>query len=180
MKRLISQLAALSTFVCRKAVQEPSESTQWFSYLADYDSCPGSTVLNMSLKKTAPLRDYTKLIVTGVHCTPEDKGLPNVEDLDFLNELAEKRLILIRKMTQAIHVGTFTLQGERLDYIYVKNSTGIDSLLKKFHKQHAPRMKSYTNIKDDPKWEAYLDFLYPNEATRQFYKDELKKLGIYN
>jgi hypothetical protein len=153
-------------------------SDKWFTYLADYDSYPGSIVVNMALKKTAPFKDYPKLIVTGVHYVPKEKGLPKFEDLDYLNTLSEKRLNLIRQKTKVIFAGSFTYKGERLDYIYVKDATGIAALLKEFYKRHAANVETYTNIKDDSAWEAYLDFLYPNKATRQFFKDELKKLGI--
>jgi hypothetical protein len=150
----------------------------WWTYLADYDGRPGSVLLNLSLKERAPITDFQQLIVTGVSYTPSSaEGLPDSKEIDWLNALGDKRLKIITQLTPSILAGTFTHNGERLDYIYVRTNAGVENSLKKFYQDNCPDRKPYINLKDDPKWQAYLEFLFPNEQTIQFNRHELIKIG---
>ena len=152
----------------------------WWTYLADYDGSPGSIFLDMSLKSSAPMSGYPKLIVTGVSypSRSDSSGLPDVAQLDTLNTISDKRLALIEQKCNAVYVGSFTHKGERLDYIYVADPDGIEDALRNFYSTECPTRKPYINVKDDPRWQAYSDFLYPNARTIAFYRDELVKFGI--
>ena len=151
----------------------------WWAYLADYDGHPGSTLVNLGLKPHAPMRDQSTLLVTGVgyQSAPENLGLPDATELDFLNRLSTKRLTLLADRSQVIFVGSFTHKNERLDYIYIANPAGLEAILRDFHQTECPTRSSCINVKSDPHWEAYLDFLYPNAQTMQYYRAELQKLG---
>lgn len=148
----------------------------WWSYLANYEKGAGSTVVNLELKKRCPEPKFRYLVVTGVSYT-SSKELPDGQELDKLNAISSKRLKFMQEHTSSILAGTFTHDSERLDYIYVSNTSGIENALKEFYKQNCPDRKTYINVKDDAKWEAYLDFLFPNEQTIKFYREELVKIG---
>ena len=151
----------------------------WWSYLADYDGLPGSTLVNLALKTRAPMHDRSTLLVTGVsyESTPKDSGLPDAAELEFLNRLSDKRLTLVAAHSTAFFVGSFTHKNERLDYIYVADAAGLETALRDFYKTECPARRPYINIKNDSRWEAYLDFLYPNAQIIEHYRAELLKLG---
>jgi uncharacterized protein (TIGR01619 family) len=150
----------------------------WWAYLADYDGRPGSIIVNLALKERAPVADYQRLIVTGVnYASPDTNGLPSSSELDFLNVLAEKRLKIINQLTPSMFAGAFTHNGELLDYIYVRDTKGVEEVLKKFYQDSCPDRKQYINLKEDSKWEAYFEFLFPNAQTIEFHRQELTQIG---
>ena len=148
------------------------KSEQWWTYLADYEGFPGSTVVDLGLKSRAPIPDLPTLLVTGVsyESSPEHSELPTVDELSFLNKLSEKGLALIASKSKSVDAGTFTHKNQRLDYIYIADSTGLESMLRDFYKTECPDRRPYISLKSDPRWEAYLNFLFPNQQTIDFYR----------
>ena len=176
----IKTLALAGTILLMNSCGQGPQADFWWTYLAEFEGRPGSIVINLGLKESAPVADCQKLIVTGVtYKSADTNGLPDAKELDALNELSEKRLIIVKQLTPYIYAGAFTHKGERLDYIYVKSTTGIEEALKKFHQDASPDRKSYVNVKDDPQWEAYSKFLFPNEQTIAFHRQELVRSGYF-
>ena len=154
---------------------QPIASDQWWSYLASYDAGPGSIRVNLALRKLAPLADYSYLVVTGpTYASSQRQGLPEVADLDRLNYLQEQAVAAIAEQSPYVYAGTFTHNFEQLHYVYVKSPSGISQALSELYRQRCPDCKTYTNIKQDPQWSAYSDFLFPNQATREHYGLQLK------
>ncbi len=156
---------------------ESMKSEQWWTYLADYDGFPGSTVVDLGLKPQAPVPGLPTVLVTGVsyESSPESSGLPTPDELIFLTKLSAKRLALIASKSKAVFAGTFTHKSERLDYIYISDSTGLESILRDFYKTECPDRRPYINLKSDPRWEAYLSFLFPNQQAIDFYRAESER-----
>jgi hypothetical protein len=183
-KYTVLVLLAATAFACTRdsGSQTPvaSNTALWWTYLADYDGLPGSTVVNLGLKSRAPLSGYATLVVTGVtyEAPPERSGLPTDDELDFLNQLSEKRLTLIAQSTEAILAGSFTHKNERLDYVYVRDAGGLQERLTAFYDTAAPNRRPYINVIQDADWEGYLSFLYPNQQTLQHYRSVLQALGV--
>jgi hypothetical protein len=183
MKYVFLALLAFAVQSCERAplsrAAQPIKTELWWSYLADYDGLPGSTLVNLALKPRPPIHDHATLLVTGVsyESAPKDSGLPDAAELDFLNRLSDKRLTLVAAHSKALFVGSFTHKNERLDYIYVSDAAGLETALRDFYQTECPTRRPYINVKSDPHWEAYLDFLYPNAQTIQHYRAELQKLG---
>jgi len=176
----IKTLALAGTILLVNSCGKGPQADLWWAYLAEFEGRPGSIVINLGLKERAPVADYQKLIVTGVTYTSADtNGLPDAKELDALNALSEKRLIIVKQLTPYIYAGAFTHNGERLDYIYVKHTTGIEDALKKFYQNAGPDRKPCINVKDDPQWEAYSKFLFPNEQTIAFCRQELVRIGYF-
>lgn len=149
---------------------EPYASADWWSYLAAYDAVPGSILLDMKLRKIAPVRGFTHLVVTGVTYTSTQKnGLPDASDLDRLNEISSGVVAAIAAKTSSIHAGTFTHDFKQLNYIYVPNVDGIAEVVEYFYSQRCPGCKTYTSLKNDASWSAYQEFLFPNKTTLKHY-----------
>lgn len=143
---------------------------QWWTYLASYAEGPGSIRVDLALKKQAPLTDYQFVVVTGTTYTSSGKqGLPEVEDLERLNNLNTKVIATIGSKSPFVYAGTFTQNFEQLHYVYVKNIVGVEDALNNLYREACPQCKTYTKIKQDSTWSAYLAFLYPNQATRDHY-----------
>jgi Fe-S cluster biogenesis protein NfuA len=103
--------------------------------------------------------------VTGTrYTTRHANGLPELADLHRLNVLTEKVVRAIEAVSPAIYAGTFTHNGEQLHYVYVKNPAGIEDALKVAYRDACSGCQTSTILKDDASWEAYLKFLYPNQA----------------
>ncbi len=183
MKYVLLTLLAVAVQSCERtpsARTSPTMKTElWWSYLADYDGLPGSTLVNLALKARAPMHDHSTLLVTGVRyeSPPNRSGLPDAAELESLDRLSDKRRTLVTGRSTAVFVGSFTHKNERLDYFYVADAAVLETALRDFYKAECPGRRPYINIKSDPRWEAYLDFLYPNAQTIEHYRAELLKLG---
>jgi hypothetical protein len=160
-------LATMSTFV--------QGSERWWSYLASYDAGPGSILVDLSLSKRAPVSEYPFVVVTGTtYASTERQGLPEESDTNRLKELHERIVAAIAKQSPYIDAGTFTYNFEQLHYVYVKDPAGISQALADLYRTQCPDCKTYTNIKRDPTWAAYLEFLFPNQSTREHYGLQVK------
>ena len=149
----------------------------WWNYIAQYDKLPGTTLVNMALHEQAPNANYPYVVVTGIgYQTTRADRLPDAKDLDDLQSVDNRLIDVVAAVTPFIWAGTFTNDGQRLQYIYVKNPAGVESALQKFYATSCKNCKPYIHVKEDRNWEAYSDFLYPNQAVRNANKDELARL----
>jgi len=148
------------------------QKENWDVYMAQYEKGPGSTVLDMSLKESSNKDHFRFLLVAGVKFNDCDQdGLPTEKQFPILYSISDSVKTVIDKNKTNILAGTFTYQCERSDYYYISDTINIRELLLKLNTE---RFKNFTftiRIKEDPKWEAYLKFLYPNDETLEFMSD---------
>ena len=151
----------------------------WWSYLADYDGMPGSILTDLALKTRAPVHGFPIIVVTGIsyQSRSDSSGLPDPSEFEFLERLGTKRLNVIAAHCPAILAGSFTHKNERLDYIYVVDAAGLEAELRSFYQTECATRQFYINVKNDPEWKDYLEFLYPNVQTVEYYRRDLIKLG---
>ena len=169
MNRLFISLMLITTSTVMASAQT-AMNEQWWSYLAAYESGPGSIRLNLALHKQAPIANYPYLVVTGpTYTSTQRQGLPDGSDIDTLNAIQEQVVATIAKQTPLIYAGTFTHNFEQLHYVYVKNPSGLSTVLNELYREACKECKTYTNIKQDSSWSAYFDFLFPNRSTRDYY-----------
>jgi hypothetical protein len=155
------------------------DEDHWEVYLAQYEKGAGSTLVNMSLKELAPIQTYPFLLKAGVRlakCTPE--GLPTKEEWDALHSISDKIKSTIEGLKQNKSAGTFSYQCSRMDYYYIKDTGNIRRYLEEAFKTNFPKYEYVIEIKNDPNWEAYLTFLYPNEETREYIGNEKVVLSL--
>jgi len=165
-------LAALLLFVVPIAAF-CQEKANWDVYLASYEDGPGSTVLNMNLISEAPKATLPFVVITGVTYTACDEdGFPVKSEFDNLYAISDKINALLASVTKMEHVGSFTQRCERLEYIYVRDTSNIRAKLVELYKSKFKSYKYYINIEDDKDWQAYREFLYPNEETLEYMSNE--------
>jgi hypothetical protein len=164
-------LGASLFLACAVTHAQSSPKPDWWNYLASYEAGrPGSIRVDLALRKVAPVEGYSHVIVTGVSYTTTQKdGLPDAKDLDRLNKISNAVVAAVAKKTPSMFAGTFTHNFEQLNYIYVRNADGLEKVVENVYAKLCAGCKTSTNIKSDPTWSAYRDFLFPNEATRTHY-----------
>lgn len=140
--------------------------------MARYPKGPGSTMLNMQLKREAPLKAFPYLLKTGVafkDCT--DEGMPTQAMFSTLYIIADSvKSVLAGRST--IPAGTFTYQCSRYDYYYVKDTVGIREQLNAMYAKSFPGYEPLVMLREDKDWEAYLQFLYPNDETLEYMSNQ--------
>jgi regulator of RNase E activity RraB len=153
--------------------KQPIDKGNWDVYMAMYDKGAGSTTLNMDLVKHAPKKDLPYLLITGVtfiNCTND--GFPNKDEFNNLYKVSDNVQEIVARLNKMELVGTFTYQCERLDHIYISDTTQIRSKLIELYNSKFSNYKYYINIKRDDNWDAYLKFLYPNEETQEYMSNQ--------
>jgi len=146
-----------------------SQQENWDVYVAQYQKGPGSTLINMSLRQAAPMKQFPFLLTTGVKfidCTNE--GFPVKDGFEILHKISDTIKNIIDQKLKNIAAGTFTYQCERLDYYYLIDTTGIRKLLSAAYERNFPEYEYSISIRNDKEWNGYLTFLYPNEITYEY------------
>lgn len=166
------QKAAPSHKEATSTIDTATGDGEWETYLAQYDGSAGSTVVDMSLIRRAPVSGYSYVLITGVQFTKCKDGLPTQDAFAGLYEVGDSVEAVMNAHTKAIHAGTFTHECKRLDYYYLTDTTGIRAKLTKLYVLSFPGYEASIHIKEDKAWEGYVNFLYPNEATRAYIADE--------
>lgn len=144
-----------------------SKDGNWDVYLAEYEGFPGSITYNIDLVKSELTKTLPFVVITGVtysRCTED--GFPEADAFDELYKISDAVGATISNLTKSELAGTFTYQCERIDYIYVSDTTEIRVALEDLYAQDFAGYTPYINIRDDEYWEAYYDFLYPNVETQ--------------
>ncbi|UAY51637.1 DUF695 domain-containing protein [Ferruginibacter albus] len=142
---------------------------KWDVYLAQYEKGAGSTTINISAKEKAPVHSLPYVVITGVtfsDCTSE--GFPTGEQFSALYNISDSVQAIMNRTVKNEIVGTFTYQCQRLEYYYVNDTLTIRDKLQKMYSRQFKTYQPYITIKTDSSWEAYLQFLYPNEETYEY------------
>jgi len=96
-----------------------------------------------------------------------------------LHSISDKVRSTIDGLKQNKSAGTFSYQCSRMDYYYIKDTANIRKYLEDAFKTSFPKYEYMIEIKNDPDWEAYLTFLYPNEETREYIENEKVVLSLH-
>ena len=170
----------LMTFaLCLFALAGPARAgSLWWSYLAQWDTIPGKTELDLNLVEQAPLADYPYVIIAGtMYQGDPEQGLPLAADLPRLKALQDKTLALVCRK-DCIFAGVHTYDGYQKYYLYVKKDTGQAKALKALYLQECKGCKMDVSLREDKRWAVYKQFLFPNAMTRDHYRKELQKIGF--
>ncbi len=144
-------------------------SGQWEQYFAQWEGRPGSMLVDMGVRATAPLDDYPYLVSVGVayeQCN--DQGFPDTTTYQELTDISDKLFGYMDIQTTCRLVGTFTHDCRRLDYYYLKDTVAVRDFLIKFFSTNGEEYEALVNIKYDPEWNHYLNFIYPDLYIREY------------
>ena len=147
-----------------------STSEEWNSYMETYeDGKLSKTIVRMDLITDVPVSNLPYVLVTGVkYLTSKENGFPNRKTLPTLDKMSEDLITLITNELNAIHVGSYMYNKEKLEYFYVDYNEGLEEKLDNFYINNYAMYEYHINVKKDQEWEYYKDFLYPNEDTLNY------------
>ena len=146
-----------------------AQTENWDTYMSRFGSKPGSVLVDLGLYPTAPDSRYPYLIITGPQARNCDKNsLPDKREITALEEVLDASTVFLGGVTAKVLAGTFTYNCERVNYYYVKDTTGARNSLLRMYNRNYKDYKFVITIKHDPQWVNYLTFLYPNEDTRNW------------
>ncbi len=167
MSHFANKYILISLFVLLSGSSRLAAQTEnWDSYLATVSGKPASVLVDLGLFTTAPDKRYPFVVITGpLTQTPTDKGIPNKMEIKDLEQILDVTTNFITGVTARVLAGTFTYNNERLNYYYVKDTTGIRNAILRVYNRNFKDYKFVINIKHDPQWLNYLTFLYPSEQT---------------
>jgi hypothetical protein len=149
------------------------QNGNWDVYLAQFEKGPGSVTLNMDLIRRAPIVDLQFILITGVKTKRCDSnGFPIQTEFNNLYKISDSIISVVNHFTKAEVAGSFTYQCERLDYIYIKDTTLLRSKIAESYKKLFPEYTPYINLRVDKAWKAYKEFLYPNEETLEYMSNQ--------
>lgn len=166
---LCLSLIALFAFPLRSYSQEDN----WDTYTASYKKGYGSTLVNLGLKKVAPIAGLPYIVVTGVMCKDcQPDGMPSKKEFELLYTISDTVQSKMNQLVKNCLAGTFTYQCDRLDYFYVADTSRIRERITRMYKVYFPTYKPYIIIRTDLDWKTYRDILYPNEENIERMENE--------
>lgn len=129
----------------------------------------GSVLVDMGLARTAPDSRYKYLVVTGPRTKACDKqGMPDTDEIPVLEEILGLTSNFITGVTAKVLAGTFTSNCERLNYYYVKDTTGVRNAVARAYNRSFGNYSYVITMRPDPDWLSYRTFLYPSEQTQDW------------
>jgi uncharacterized protein (TIGR01619 family) len=144
----------------------PSHEEDWDFYFSNVDDFIGSFYVDLGLSKISPVKDNPNLVWISLKMNnPREDGLSSNEESETLYAIEDRIQEFISKNHTAIYAGRLTNNNNRDFYFYFGDTTLYD----KTFSEAMVAFPSYTydfDIKEDPEWCSYTDFLYPN--PRQF------------
>ncbi len=170
-KPCMKKLALWFTTLC--TLNTYAQEENWDTYLANYDGKPGTTIVDMGIKVIAPIAKFPFALITGVKYKNCDKdGFPSASEFDKLYIISDTVAAKLKALSPNRMAGTFTYDCERLDYYYLADTVHIRKVLTAVYESQFKGYSFYINITVDKKWTAYLEFLYPNDETREYMSNQ--------
>jgi len=157
----------LSAFVCLLlSFHSALAQENWDAYTTKFGDKRGSVMLDMNAIERAPDKNYPYLVITGPRAKNCDKdGFPANDEIDKLEEVLDGANNFLTGVTAKVLVATFTYNCERLNYYYVKDTMNARNALQRMYKRNFGDYDFAINMKYEPDWSTYRNFLYPDDTT---------------
>jgi uncharacterized protein (TIGR01619 family) len=153
------------------------ESSEWDFYFSNVDDVVGSFFVDLGLIHTAPVSDKPNFLRIAVTMNnPREDGLSSGEEFEILKRLEDKLTHFIIAKHNAVFAGRLTTNGRRDFYFYLSNTKQYDKTIATAMKAF-PTYKFDVVLRDDQKWEEYINFLYPHPGQ---YQSILNRRVVYS
>lgn len=138
----------------------------WDMYMTTMSGRPASVLVDLNVVNFAPDVRMPFLVITGPRANKCDaQGLPDKDEIDRLEVILDETGNFLSALTPKGLVGTLTYNCERVNYYYVKDTTGIRTAIHRLYTRSFSDYKYALNIKRDPDWKTYRYFLYPTDEN---------------
>ncbi|HEV8695423.1 MAG TPA: DUF695 domain-containing protein [Lysobacter sp.] len=139
-------------------------SEQWDFYLCQVDGKPASIYLDLGIVSEAPIQGYGHVARIDLSMlAPRSDGLSSQVEFDRLNAIEDA--LCDQLIDHTHYVGRVTSDDQREFYFYLAAAEDwqdkVAAAMALF-----PEYTYQTDVREDPQWQAYLEFLYPDDAAR--------------
>lgn len=139
----------------------------WDFYMLRVDDLISSIYLNLSQAERGKINSQQTLFWFSLKMNnPREDGLSSQEEFDILLKFEESLNNYIANNSDGIYVGRLTTDGRRDFYVYVSNSDKLVSNISQLMQDFSEYQYALKSI-NDPDWEQYFNFLYPNPHELQ-------------
>ncbi|OKS86169.1 DUF695 domain-containing protein [Mucilaginibacter polytrichastri] len=140
---------------------------EWDFYLTNINDLPGSIMVDLGLRKIAPVNNKTHIVSVSVKMkNPNPEGLSTEEELNSLGDIEDRLVDFMTEARKAIFAGRTTSNGSRDFYFYVGDTMLIDKTISEAMVAF-PGYEYDFGTNEDTDWKCYLDFLYPLPSQMQ-------------
>jgi uncharacterized protein (TIGR01619 family) len=150
----------------------PAHTPEWEVYFCDIDDRPACVSVDLGFESQAPISDKHRAfeIVVALQ-QPDADGFPADEtEWEKLEEIEEALVQEFENSLQAAFVGKLLHDGKRNFYFYTEQEALPDVIAANIMQQF-PAYTYATNNLNDPDWDLYLNFLFPEPADMQSIKN---------
>lgn len=142
----------------------------WEVYFCHVQENPATILLNLALHERAPMEGYPIMAYLDVTLlNPDESGLTAEEEFPRLLELEDAILGAVEN--EVIYVGRCATDGLWTFFFYLPENPSwgdrVHSVMLNF-----PEYSWDSGMHEDPGWETYLDFLYPDKADMDGIRNE--------
>ena len=144
----------------------PSQQ-DWSVYFSNVNSKVGSIVVDLSLKKIAPIKSQPNEVwVSVIMKNPRPDGLSSSEESEILENLGEDLVKAIETKYVVTHTGRITTDGHRDFFFYYADINSYEKTIAEAMLKY-PDYKYTFGTKIDKDWNDYLSILYPTPEQYQ-------------
>ncbi len=142
----------------------PEHQPAWDFYCCEVDEKPAIISLDLNLADGARHQHTPYLVYLSIKIgRTSAEGFPLPSELGTLCKLEDQVLAFLLERTTSVFCGRVTTNGCRDLIFYTKNPTAALVVLKTAMREFE-QYKFETGWKEDPEWDAYFGFLFPNEV----------------
>lgn len=143
--------------------QIPEIPQEWDFYLCRIEDKPASIRLNLALRNVAPLEDFPFQASFFVKMqNPDENGMSSNEEYPILCDIEDA----IHETTEAmgvINVGVIKSDGALEICMFAQNVDNLEDTCRSVLAEKFPEYLSKFSIQEDPEWDFYFNFLFPDQ-----------------
>ena len=138
----------------------------WDFFMCRIEGAPASIRTNLALIEVAPLEELTQRLQFCIKMqNPRPDGLSSNEEYPILCDI-EDAIGEKAEATGAVSAGVVKSEGFLELWFYTQNAKALAKTCEEALQAFEGYQSGY-NIAEDPEWEDYFDFLYPDEFSYQ-------------
>ena len=138
----------------------------WDFFMCRIEGAPASIRTNLALIEVAPLEGLSQRLQFSIKMqTPRPDGLSSNEEYPILCDI-EDAIGEKAEATGAVLAGVVKSEGFLELWFYTQNAEALAKTCEDALQTFEGYQSGY-NIAEDPEWEDYFDFLYPDEFSYQ-------------
>ncbi|WP_181305494.1 DUF695 domain-containing protein [Rufibacter sp. XAAS-G3-1] len=139
----------------------------WEVYFCQIEHNPAFIGVDLNLQKMAPVETQNKVIeVTVPLASPGEDGFPAESEWEALGQIEDALADTLETNLEAVFVGKTLNAGLRKFYFYAEEVLLAEHYLSQV-RESFPGYQFEADIWEDPEWETYLEFLFPEPMDLQ-------------